>query len=113
MKCLYIWLRIKQLDWKSDLSILKMIKTKIEQIIDEMKITLDRILRRNVNTINKKKETKKSSKSNNVSIENSFYSFFAMFSAFAIDFISYKLLNCWILDCRQIFMSAMIYQDFK
>ncbi len=71
-----------------------MIKTKIEQVIDEMKITLDRILRRDANAANKKKETKKSSKSNNVSIENSFYSSFAMFSAFAIDSISYKLLNC-------------------
>ncbi len=99
MKCSYIRSRIKQFDWKSDLSILKMIKTKIEQVIDEMKITLDRILRRNADATNKKKETKKSSKSDNVSIENSFYSSFAMFSAFAIDFISYKLLNCWIFDC--------------
>jgi hypothetical protein len=64
-----------------------------------MKITLDRILKRDADAANKKKETKKSCKSKNVSIENSFYSFFAMFSAFAINSISYKLLNCWILDC--------------
>jgi hypothetical protein len=67
-----------------------------------MKITFDCILKRNVNAINKKKKTNKSNKSNNVSIENfenSFYLSFAMFSAFAIDFISYKLLNYWILDC--------------
>jgi hypothetical protein len=99
MKCSYIRSRIRQRDWKFDLSILKMIKTKIKQIIDEMKITLDRILKRDADATNKKKETKKSNKSNNVSIENSFYSSFAMFSAFAIDSILYKLLNCWILDC--------------
>jgi regulator of replication initiation timing len=49
-----------------------MIKIQIEQVIDEMKIILDRILRRDVNATNKKKKSKKSSKSNNVSIENLF-----------------------------------------
>jgi hypothetical protein len=102
MKCSYIRSRIKQLDWKSDLSILKIIKIKIEQVVDEIKITFDRILSKDANATNEKKETDKSNKSNNVSIENfenSFYLSFAMFSAFAIEFISYKLLHCWILDC--------------
>jgi hypothetical protein len=31
--------------------------------------------------------------------ENSFYLFFAIFSFFVIDSISYKLLNCWTLNC--------------
>jgi hypothetical protein len=104
MKCLYIRLWIRQFEWKSDQSILKIIKFNIAKAIDEMTIILDHILKRDANAANKKKETRKSNKSakssNNVSIENFenfFYSFFATFSAFAIDSISYKFLNCWIL----------------
>ncbi len=73
MKCLYVQSRIKQLDRKSDQSILKIIKIKIAKVIDEIKITLDRILKRDADIANKKKETRKSNKSNksnNVSIEN-------------------------------------------
>ncbi len=69
IKCFYIQSRIKNLDWKFDLSILKMIKIKIAKVIDEIKLTIDRILRRNADTTNKEKETRKSNKSNNVSIE--------------------------------------------
>jgi hypothetical protein len=99
MECPYIRPRIRQPGWKPDLSILKMIKTKIEQAIGGMKITLDRILRRDADAANKEKETEKSSKSDNASIGNSSYSSFAVSSAFATGPISYKLLNCWILDC--------------
>jgi hypothetical protein len=80
---------------------MKMIKVRVAETIDEIKITIDRILKKDAETAEKEKEksnkSDKSKKSNNVSIENSFYSSFAMFSAFAIDFISYKLLRCWIV----------------
>ncbi len=102
MKCFYIRFCIKKSEWKSESSILQMIKIKIAETIKSIKQTIDRILKRDA--ANKEKEKSNKSKKSNINsilieIENSFYSSFAMFSSFAIDSISYKLLNCWILDC--------------
>jgi hypothetical protein len=73
-----------------------MLKIKIAETVDEIKLTINRILKRNAKTANKEKE--KSNKSENANHienenENSSYSSFAMSSSFAIDSISYKLLN--------------------
>jgi hypothetical protein len=102
MKCLYIRLSIKKSDWKSNSSIVQMIKIKIAETINEIKLIINRILKWNAKTTNKEKE--KSNKFENANHienenENSLYSFFAISSYFAIDSISYKLLNCWILNC--------------
>jgi hypothetical protein len=73
-----------------------MIKIKIAEIVDEIKLTIMRILKRDAKSTKEKEKSNKSEKSKNISIEieNSFYSSFAMFSSFAIDSISYKLFNC-------------------
>jgi hypothetical protein len=104
MKCFYIRFRIKKFDWKFNQLILQMIIIEIAKIVEEIKIIINRILKRNVKIIilKKTKKSKKSNKANNILIENfenSSYLSFATFLAFAIDSILYKLLNCWILDC--------------
>jgi DNA replication protein DnaD len=100
MKCFYIRLNIKKSDWKSHSSIVQMIKIKIAEIIEEIKLIINRIFKRNAKTANKeKKKSNKFENTNHIENENSFYSFFAMFLSFAINLISYKLLNCWIFDC--------------
>ncbi len=99
MKCFYIRLNIKKSDWKSDSSIVQMIKIKIAETIESIKLIINRILKRNAETAIKEKEkSNKFENANHIESEN-FYSFFAMSSSFAIESISYKLLNCWILNC--------------
>ncbi len=76
-----------------------MIIIEIAKIVEEIKIIINRILKRNVKIIilKKTKKSKKSNKANNILIENfenSSYLSFATFLAFAIDSILYKLLNC-------------------
>jgi hypothetical protein len=73
-----------------------MIKIKIVETINEIKLIINRILKRNAKTANKKKEKlNKFENANHIKNENeNSYSFFAMFSFFAINSISYKLLNC-------------------
>ncbi len=100
IKCLYIRLSIKKSDWKSDSSIVQMIKIKIAEIIEKIKFIINDILQQNAKKTNKeKKKLNKFENVNHIENENSFYSFFAIFSFFAIDSIFHKLLNYWILDC--------------
>jgi hypothetical protein len=100
MKCFCIQFNIKKSDWKSDLSIVQIIKIKIAETVEKMKLIINCILKRETKTVNKeKKKSNKSENANHIENENSSYSFFAMSSSFAIDSISYKLLNCWTLNC--------------
>jgi hypothetical protein len=102
IKCLYIWLSIKKSDWKSDLSIVQIIKIKIAETVDEIKFIINRILKQDAKTANKEKEkSNKFENSNHIVNKNSSYSFFAVFSSFAIDSTLYKLLNCWTFDCAR------------
>jgi hypothetical protein len=99
MKCFYIRLNIKKSDWKSDSSIVQMIKIKIAETIKNIKFIINCILKQNAETANKKKKKlNKFENANHIESENS-YSFFAMSSFFAIESIFYKLLNSWILNC--------------
>ncbi len=55
MKCSYIRLCIKKSDWKSESSIVQMIKIKIVEIVDEIKLTIMRILKRDAKSAKEKK----------------------------------------------------------
>jgi hypothetical protein len=71
-----------------------MIKIKIAEAVESIKLIINRILKRDADAATKEKEkSNKSENANHIESENS-YSFFAVSSSFAIESISYKLLNC-------------------
>jgi hypothetical protein len=56
MKCFYIRLSIKKSDWKSDSSIVQMIKIKIAETIESIKLIINRIIKRDAETTTKEKK---------------------------------------------------------
>ncbi len=94
--CSYILSHLKQSEFKSNSTIEKMMIDRIINATSKLKVILNVCFKRNVSE--EKLDTIKSD--NKISIENfDDYSSFAMFSTFVTESNSYKLLNCWILDC--------------
>jgi hypothetical protein len=114
MKCLYIRLSIKKLNWKSNSSIVQIIKIKIAETIEEIKLIINRILKQDAKTTNKKKRNRTNLRMRITSKIKILFIHLLRCRHFSQ---SIRLCtSCWTAElwtARQIFMSAMIYRNFN